>query len=162
MVDAEDEEVDAVGGALAVLAGAVGGGKLIRSDDVLGAEVARAEAVGAGVDVGHFCDGEGGQALGGRMAFGLNGLRERGADVAAQWIVAGEGFVGALQDDDVLLALERGHDGGFGEGANDVDVDGADASAAGLAQVVDRGLDVFGGRAEGDEDGVGVFGLVLG
>ncbi len=73
-----------------------------------------------------------------------------------------EGFVGALEDDDVLLALEGGDDGGFGEGADDVDVDGADLDAAGLAQVVDGGFDVFSGRAEGDEDGVGVVGLVLG
>jgi hypothetical protein len=92
----------------------------------------------------------------------LDGLRERGADVAAQRVVAGERFVGALEDDDVLLALERGDDGGLREGANDVDVDGADADAAGLAQVVDGGFDVFSGRAERDEDGVGVVGLVLG
>jgi hypothetical protein len=91
----------------------------------------------------------------------LNCLGERGANVAAERIVAGQRFVCALENDDVLLALERGNDGGFGEGTNDVDVDGADADAAGLAQVVDRGLDVFSGRAEGDEDGVGVVGLVL-
>ena len=30
-----------------------------------------------------------------------------------------------------------------------------------LAQVVDGGFNVFGGRAERDEDGVGVVGLVL-
>ena len=58
---------------------------------------------------------------------GLDRLRERGANVAAQRIVAGESFVGALEDDDVLLALERGDDGRLGEGANHVDVDGADA-----------------------------------
>ncbi len=77
-------------------------------------------------------------------------------------IVAGQGFVGALEDDDVLLALERGDDGGLREGANHVDVDGADLDAAGLAQVIDGGFDVFSGRAERDEDGVGVVGLVLG
>ena len=73
-----------------------------------------------------------------------------------------ESFVSALEDDDVLLALERGHDGGFGEGADDVDVDGADVDAARLAEVVDGGFDVLGGRSERDEDGVGVVGLVLG
>ena len=91
----------------------------------------------------------------------LDGLGERGADVAAERIVGAEGFVGAFEDDDVLLALERGHDGGLREGANDVDVNGADLDAAGLAEVVDGGFDVFGGGAEGDEDGVGVVGLVL-
>ena len=50
---------------------------------------------------------------------------------------------------------------GLGEGANHVDVDRADARVAGLAQVIDRGLDVFGGRAEGNENGFGVVGLVL-
>ena len=40
-------------------------------------------------------------------------------------------------------------------------MDGADLDAAGLAQVVDGRLDVFGGRAERDEHGVGVVALVL-
>jgi hypothetical protein len=40
-------------------------------------------------------------------------------------------------------------------------VDGADACVARLAQVIDRGLDVFSGRAERDEDRLGVVGLVL-
>ena len=47
MVDAEDEEADAVGCGLAVFAGAAGGGEFVRADDVLGAEVARAQAVAA-------------------------------------------------------------------------------------------------------------------
>ncbi len=54
MIDAEDEEADAVGGGLAVFAGAAGGGELVCADDVLGAEVARAEAVAAAEDVRHF------------------------------------------------------------------------------------------------------------
>jgi len=40
-------------------------------------------------------------------------------------------------------------------------VDGADCNAAGLTQVVDGGFDILGCRAERDEDGVGVVGLVL-
>ena len=91
----------------------------------------------------------------------MNGLGKRGADVAAQRIVAGHGLVGALQNDDVLLALERVNDGGLREGANDIDVDGADACAASLAQIIDRGLDIFSGRAERDEDRFGVVGLVF-
>ena len=54
MVDAEDEEVTPSAARLAVLAGAVGGGELVGADDVLGAEVARAEAVAAAEDAGHF------------------------------------------------------------------------------------------------------------
>ena len=130
MVDAEDDEAGAVGCGLAVFAGAACGGEFVCADDVLGAEVARAEAVGAGVDVRHFVHRHGRQAFGGAVAGGLDGLGERGADVAAERVVAAEGFVGALEDDDVLLALERGHDGGLGEGADDVDVDGADLDAA--------------------------------
>ena len=95
------------------------------------------------------------------MSGGFDRLGERGADVAAERVVAAECFVGALEDDDVLLALERGNDGGLGEGADDVDVDGADFDAAGLAEVVDGGFDVFGGGTERDEDGVGVVALVL-
>jgi len=49
------------------------------------------------------------------MALILNGLGERGADVAAERIVAGESLVGALQNDDVFLALERRNDGSFRE-----------------------------------------------
>jgi hypothetical protein len=156
VVDAEDKEAHAVGGVLAVFAGAVGGGEFIRANDVLGAKVARAEAVTAAVDLRDFGERNCGQA-GDR----LNSLGKRGANVAAQRIVAGEGLIRALQDDDVLLALERGHDGGFREGANHVDVDGADAGVARLAQVIDSGLDVFSGRAEGDEDCFGVVRFVF-
>ena len=54
MIDAEDDEVFIVGRGLAVLAGAAGGGVFIRSDNVLRAEIARTQAVAAGVDVRHF------------------------------------------------------------------------------------------------------------
>ena len=149
MVDAEDDEVRAVCQRLAVFAGAAGGSELIRADDVLGTEVAGAQAVGAADDLRGF--------LGGQV-----GLAERGADFAAERVVRSHGFVGALKDDDVLLALEGLDDGGFGERTNDVDVDGADAGAACLAQVIDGRLNVFRSRAEGDEHGIGVVGLVLG
>ena len=92
----------------------------------------------------------------------MDRLRERGADVLTERVVGGKRFIGALEDDDVLLSLESGHDGSFREGTDHVDVDGADGNAAGLAQVVDGGFDVLGSRAERDEDGVGVVGLVLG
>jgi hypothetical protein len=54
MVDAENEEADAIGCGLAVGACAACGGKFKRSDDVLGTEVARAEAVAAAVDLGNL------------------------------------------------------------------------------------------------------------
>ena len=92
MVDAEHEEADAVGRGLAVLAGAAGGGKFVCANDVLGAEVARAEAVAAGEDVRHFVQRHRGQAFGGGVSCGLNGLRKRGANVAAQRIVAARGL----------------------------------------------------------------------
>ena len=93
---------------------------------MLGAEVARAEAVAAAdrcaaLRPASIC----GQA----RRVPCDGLGERGANVAAQRVVAGQRFVGALEDDDVLLALERCNDGRLGEGADDVDVDGADADA---------------------------------
>ena len=156
MVDAEDEEADAVGRGLAVFAGAAGGGEFVGADDVFGAEVARAEAVGAGIDVRHFVHRQGGQAFEAGCPAALNGLESAVRMSRPSGLSPAEGFVGALEDDDVLLALERGDDGRLGEGADDVDVDGADFGAAGLAEVVDGGFDVFGGGAEGDEDGVGV------
>ena len=46
------------GRGLAVLAGAAGGGEFEGADDVLGAEVAGAEAVGAADDAGNFFKGD--------------------------------------------------------------------------------------------------------
>ena len=66
VVDAEDEEGDTVGGALAIFAGAAGGGELVCADDVLGAEVARAEAVSAGKDAGALRSWPGRAGLPGR------------------------------------------------------------------------------------------------
>jgi len=90
VVDAEDDKADAVGCGFAVFAGAAGGGELIRSNDVFGAEIARAEAVGAGVDLGQLVEGDGLQAFLSGAAFSLNGLGEGGANVAAERVVAGE------------------------------------------------------------------------
>jgi hypothetical protein len=157
VIDAEDDEGFAVGEGLAVLARAAGGSVLVGAEDVLGAEVAGAETIGAGDDLGDFSERDFGNAGG-----ALDGLAQRGADVLAERIVGGESFVGALEDDDVLLAADSFDDGRFGEGANHIDVDGADAGVAGLAEVVNGGFDVFRRRTEGDEDGVRVLGLVLG
>ena len=85
------------------------------------------------------------------------GLSEGGAHLASERIVAGERLVGAFNDDDGLLAFQGVDDGGQGEGADDVDVDGTDFGAAGFAEVVHGGLDIFGGGAQGNERHVGVI-----
>ena len=143
MVDAENEEADAVSCGFAILAGQAGGSELVSAEDVFGAEVAGAEAIGAAEDFGNVADLKRGQAFRSGTAFVMGGLGEGGADVAAERVVAGKGFVGALEDDDVLLALEGFNDGGFGKGADDIDVKGADAGAVLLAQEIDSSLDVF-------------------
>ena len=76
---------------LAVLAGAARGGELVGADDVLGAEVARAEAVAAAEDAAALRSSviAGRPSAAGRPAV-VNGLRERGADVAAERVVAGQ------------------------------------------------------------------------
>ena len=63
MVDAQHDEVDAVRGGLAVFARAAGGGVLVGADDVLGAEVARAQAVAAAENARHLGERDRGQAF---------------------------------------------------------------------------------------------------
>ncbi len=92
MVDAQDDEVGAIRGGLAVLARAAGRGVLKGANDVLGAEVARAQAVAAAEKARHFGERDGRQATD-----ALGGFRKCGANVAAQRIVAGKRLVGPLQ-----------------------------------------------------------------
>ena len=92
---------------------------------------------------------------------GFVGLAQGDADVARQRIVARHAFIGAFEDDDVLLAAQRVDDGRFRERADDVDVDGADLRVALLAQVIACGLDVVRGATERDEHRVGIVALVL-
>lgn len=84
------------------------------------------------------------------------GFGEGGADFASKWVVAGEGFVGAFENDDGFFSLQRIDDGGLGERTDDVDVDGAHLGAARRTEMVDGGFDVFGGGAQGDEGDFGV------
>ena len=125
------------------------GDKLVRPEDVLGPEVPGPQAVDAV-----------------EQSWGLphreRGLGERGPDVATQGIRAGQGLVGPLEDDDVPLPREGLDDRGLGEGADDVQVNGAHLRAPGGPEVVHRRLDVLGGGAEGDEHGVRVLRLVPG
>ena len=58
VVDAENDKVDAVGCGLAVFARAAGCGELEGSDNVLGAEVARAQAVAAADEARDFGEGD--------------------------------------------------------------------------------------------------------
>ena len=91
----------------------------------------------------------------------LVGLAEGDADVAGEGVVARHTFIRALDDDDVLLAAKRLNDRGFGEGADDVDVDGADLGIALLAQPVAGFLDVLCRTSERDEDRVCVLAFVF-
>ena len=165
MVNAENDEGCAIGEGLAVLARAARSCVLVSGNDVLGAEVARTQAVGAGDNLRHLGTIERREALRSAVAGievrPLQGLVQRGADIAAQRIVAGHAFVGALEDDDVLLAFEGLDDGRFGEGPNHIDVNRADRCSTSLAHVVHGGFDIFGSRAQRDKDGLGIVALVL-
>src|SRR3569833_2972590 len=99
MLNAEDKEVCPIGYGLAVFAGAAGGGVLVCADDVLGAEIARTETVAAAEELRNFLEGDLGNSRG-----ALNGFGQSGADVAPHRVVAREGRVSPLEDDDVLLA----------------------------------------------------------
>src|ERR1039457_2700092 len=120
MVDSEDDEGCAVFGGLAVLAGAACGCVFKGGDDVFGTEIARSQTVGAGEDARSFFGCKRRQAESRGMSFALEGLVQSSADVASERIVAAHGFVGALENNDIFLALERLDDGGFREGADDV------------------------------------------
>ena len=161
VVGAEDEERLAVGGGAAVFAGGGAGGEFVGAEGMLGAEIAGADAVTAAEEARRLGGREGGQRGAEAKFGGFGRFAEGAADFASEGIVAGHALVGALEDDDVFLAAEGCDDGGFGEGADDVDVDGADLGVALFAEVVAGGLDVVGGAAEGDEDGVGVGGFVV-
>jgi hypothetical protein len=123
-------------------------------------EIARTDAVSAAEQTRHF-PGRRGRHLT-LIKVCLERLAERGADVAGERVVAGQAFVGALDDDDVLLAAEGVDDRGLGEGPDDVDVNGTDLGVALVTQVIAGFLDVFRGATERDEDRVRVVALVLG
>ena len=82
-------------------------------------------------------------------------------DFASHRVVARQGLIGALENDDVLLSRQRLHDGRVRERAEHVRVDRSHLHTPVLPHVVDRRLDVFRRRSQRHEDGVGVVGLVL-
>ena len=127
MVDAQHDEDHAVGRRLAVLARAARGGKLVRADNVLGAEVARAQPVAAAEDRRHFVQRDRRQSLAAGWPSSCTAFDSAVRMSRPSGLSPRQRFVGALQDDDVLLALERGHNRRLREGPNHIDVDGADA-----------------------------------
>ncbi len=156
VIDAEHHERRAVLRELAVLARPRPGGELVGADDVLRPEVAGAEAVDPPEKARHLVGGDPGYAL-----VALERLVQRGADIPPHRVVARHRLVRALEDDDVPLAGECGDDIGHGERPVDIDVNRADGRVPLFAQIVDRRLDILRGRAERDEHGVRVLGLVL-
>ncbi len=156
MIDADHEERDAVGSGLAVLARASSDRELVRAEDVLRPEVARAQAINAAEEPRHHVGGDRRQP-----ALVLQRLVQGSPDVAPHRIVARQRLVGPLEDDDVLLAGERRDDRGVRERPKDVGMDRSDLGAPALAHVVDRRLDVFRRRSQRHEHGVGIVGPVL-
>ncbi len=159
MVHAEDEIGLAVRRTFAVLAPGLAGGEFVSAKRVFRAKIARTDAVSAPENARRFFRLERGQRTAEFRDF--IGLAQRDADVARERIVAGHAFVGAFENDDVLLAAQRVDDGGFGERTNDVDVNGTDLGVALVAQVIARGLDVVRGATERDENRVGIVAFVL-
>ncbi len=145
MVDAEREVGFAVVLVLAVLALDLALGVLVGPENILRAEIARAEPVDPRINARHILGGYGRDVGVGVAGVVGQGLGESGADVAGQRVVAGHRLVGPLDDDDVLFASEGLNHGGFGEGADNVEVDRAQLFAASLFYVVDRRLYIFGG-----------------
>src|SRR5208283_5707419 len=134
MIDSEHHKRGPIGGELAVFAGASASGKLVRAEDVLRAEVPRATAVNTGEEAGHLLGCDCRQPAGGGMITGLQGLIDRGPDVPAHRVVASHRLVGALQYDYIFLSGQRVDDSGFREGANHIEVDGANLRASALAK----------------------------
>src|ERR1043166_3767514 len=160
VIDADGEVSGAIGSSLAIFAAGLADGELVSAEDMLGTEIAGADAVGTAEEARGF--------LGSHFRnFTMEtesfvGFAESDADVARERVVAGETFIGAFQDDDTAFSAESVDDGGFREGADDVNVDGADFGVALFAEIIAGGIDVFGGATERDEDGIGILGFVFG
>ena len=160
MIDAEHEISLAVGGAFAVLAAGLAGGELISAEGMFGAEIARADAISAAENARRLLRASM-PAMRRRISCASLRLAERDADVAGQRIVAGDAFVGAFEDDDVLFAAQRVDDRRFGERTNHVDVNRADLGIALFAQIIARGFDVVRRATERDENRVRIVALIL-
>ena len=161
MVDAEHDEAHTVRSGLAVFAGSARSGEFVRANHMLRAKIARAQAVSTRVDVWHFIHCQRRQALSRRVPFILNRLRQRRANIAAQRIIASQRFVRAFQNNDVFLALQRGHNRGLRERPNHIHVNRTHCHAARRAQIVDRRFNVLRSRTKGDKHRIRIVGLVF-
>ncbi len=140
MVDAERHEPDAVIDALAVLAGSLTRGELVRANRVLGPEVARSQTVDAREQPRHLIYG-----YLRNPCLSHQRLVQRRADVSTHRVIAGQRLVCSLQDDDVLLPGQRVDDRRLGKRPEHVRVNRPDLHAPRLAHVIDGGFDVLGG-----------------
>src|SRR5205085_3140883 len=127
---------------------------------VFGPEIARTDAVSATEQTRGFFRLQSRQNT--AKFLHLMGFAERDANISRERIVSRKTFVGALDDNDVLFAAQRVDNGGFGERADNVDMNRADFGVALLAQIVAGSVNVFGGATKGDKDRVCVLGPVFG
>src|SRR6185369_12347646 len=135
MIHAEDHEGRPVRSLLAVLAGARAGGKLVGADRVLRPEITGAQAIYPREEPRCLFSREGWKPF-----LFLEGLVQGGADIASHGIVAGHGFVGSLQDDDVLLTSQRLYDSGLRKWTEYVNVERTYLGVPALAQIIDCGF----------------------
>ena len=162
VVDSEREEGLAVFGALAILALNRSGSVFVAADDGLGAEVARSEPVDSRENPRHIFRLDGAK-LGVRVTCAvLKRLGQGCSNVTREGVVPGHGLIGSLENDHVLLAGKGTNNVRLRERPQNIDMDGADSSAASRPQVVYRSLDVLCRGAKRHEDRVGIFAHVLG
>src|SRR4051794_33451836 len=102
MIDSQREISFSIRCALAVLAPSLANSKLIGTESVLGAEVARTDAVRSSEQTGRFLRTKGWEI----SAIFVNLVRfaQGHPDIACQRVVPGQSFISSLQNDDILLA----------------------------------------------------------
>src|SRR5437660_5448799 len=160
MVHPEHEERLAIGGSFSIFATALAGRELVSSEGVLGPEIPGTDSVSSTKQSRRFLRGQRGQHA--AKFLSLQRFAKSDADVAGQRIIPSKTFVGALQYDDVLLALERTDDRCLGKRTDDVDVNRSDLGVALLSEVIASFLDVFGRAAQRDENRVRIPRFVFG
>ena len=160
MVDAEGEIVDAIAGFFAIGPGGGTGGEFVGTEGVFGSKIAGTDPVAAVEKAGHlFGRNRAHAVVGAFVSFG--GFGQSDADVAPERVVAGESFVGPLDDDDLFFPAQGFDHGSLGKWTQHVDVDGADFGVPLIAQIIAGFLDVFRGTTERDKHGVGVIAFIL-
>ena len=143
VVNAEDEVCLAVDQSLTVLAGPHTDRVLVGTDDRLGPEVARAQAVGAADDEGNLVGRQWTDSVVVTLVVRLDPLGQRGPDLPGERVVCRQWLVSAFEDDDSLLSCQCFHHRRFREGTQNVDVDRPDRGVVIVPQIVDRSLDVL-------------------